>query len=160
MGLREDRGGGDTGIGRVAVDDGPVILEPIGSERAEFVAVDKQELRRRIQAQHRPLHARDGGPEDVEAVDFRRADFFYGPGDGFALNHFPKFLPGALGHLFRIVQQRMAEVRGQDDGGGEDRSGQRSPSGLVAAGFQPRRLQIGLQIRFHRPKIRISIGFD
>ena len=154
--LGEDGGGGDAGEGGVAMHHGAEILEPVPAEGAELVAVDEEEIRCRVQLHNRPLHSRDGGPEDVEPVDFFRLDGLHRPGDRFGLDDGPQLLPRLLGHLLGVVQERVVEVRRQDHGGGVHRPGEGAAPGLVAPRFEPSRFQAVPEMDF----LHVTKGTD
>ena len=149
MGLRQDGRRRDGGEGGIAVDDGPVVLEAEAPEGAELVAVDEEERRLRVEPEDGALHPRDGGPEDVDAVNLLCLNRFHGPGDGFALDDGTEFVALPLRQLLRVVEERMAEIRREDHGGGIHRSGERPAAGLVAPGLQPPGFQEGLQFGGH-----------
>ena len=146
-GFRQDRGCGDRSIGRVAMDHRQETLARVTVERIEAVPVDEQEIRRRREPQHGALHTRHRGLQDVDPVDFLRRNGLHGPGEGFRLDHRPQQVPLPLRQLLAVVQQWVVEIRRQDDRGGIDRTRQWAPSRFVAAGLQPVRLQIRLQLR-------------
>jgi len=148
--------GGDGSIDCIPVDHRPVAVETIFIEGAELVAVDKEEVRLWIETEDRPLYPGDGGPQDVQFVDFPRADRFYGPGNRFLFENGPQGVAVFFAHLFGIVEEGMLEVFRQDDGRGEYGSGKRTTPGLVASGFEPVGQTIRKQVNLARHHSRVD----
>ncbi len=125
--------------------------------RPESVPVNDQRLRFQTQAYRRPPHSDNRRVEYVDFVNLLRAHALHSPGEGLPLNYRPQFVPLPFAHLFRVVQQRMPEVRGQNHRCGEDRPGKRTSSRFVATGFHQIRVSPNRQA-FPIHLLWISIG--
>ena len=139
MRFGQDRGCGDACVGGVAVHHS---LRLIAFQRPPLVSVDKQEFRLYAQFEHGALHARNGCPQDVEAVDLFGVDGLDRPSYGLLLDDAAQFFAGGFAHLLGVVQERMVEAFGQDDRRREHGTSKRPPSGLVAAGFDDSWIQV------------------
>lgn len=149
VGLGEDGGCGDVAVAAVSFDE---CLPGDVAPRVEFVAVDDDRcgglppvgtgynragmgIGARTEGVEGAVHSGDGGAEDVDFVYFPGGAGGYGPGDGFALDDGAQgFAPG-FGDLFGVVEPRVGEVVGEDDGGGHYGACEASSAGFVAAGF-------------------------
>ena len=73
--------------------------------------------------------------QDVDLVDPGCGNGLDGPGHGFTLDDQAEPVPVPLGHLLRIVEQRVVKIGRKDHRSGEYRPGQTPPAGLVATGL-------------------------
>ena len=105
----------------------------LASTGGESVAVYDQKSRHDRQPCYGCIHRLDRGIEDVYLVDPFGRDLAYSPCDRFALDYLAQHVATTFGHLFRVVQERVAEIRRQDYRRGEYRAGQTSAPGLVAS---------------------------
>ena len=101
----------------------------------EAVAVDRKEFGRRIEAGDRQRHPLERSIQDVDLVDPGCGNGLDGPGHGFTLDDQAEPVPVPLGHLLRIVEQRVVKIGRKDHRSGEYRPGQTPPAGLVATGL-------------------------
>ena len=128
----QNRGGGDRNECRVAFDD--ALVRNV-ERRAEPISVDEQHLRYDLQPGDGPRHGGERGIEDIDPVDLLGRYHFDGPGHGFTLDDQAEPVPVPLGHLLRIVEQRVVKIGRKDHRSGEYRPGQTPPAGLVATGL-------------------------
>lgn len=91
--------------------------------RAEPVAVDRQKSRTDRQFRDRQRHSFERSVQDVDLIDPLGRNGLYDPGKGLALDDRTQQIALTRGHLLRIVQQRVAEVRRQ-----HHRSGKTGPA--------------------------------
>ena len=139
VGLGQDGRGGDGKVLAVALHHRGVGNVGIF---LETVAVDEQVLRTDGELVDGAVHGQERGVEDVDFVDFLRRDDAHGPRQGLPLDDLAQSVSLVLGQLLGVVQQFVAEILRQDDGGGIDGARQTAATGLVAPGLG----QIGIQI--------------
>ena len=93
----------NAGICGVSVNHGLEILEAVAAERAEFIAVNEEEIRLRIQPLNGPLHTCNGCPEDIELIYLLGRYCLNGPCNCLLLNDWPQLLASLFRHLFGVV---------------------------------------------------------
>jgi hypothetical protein len=118
--LGDDRGGGDGGAERVAVDDGPFLARKPGF----LAAVDEAEIGLDRKARNGAAHGQERGLENIMRVDFPDRGDADGPVDfGVTAQKVIQFDSMFRPQLLRVVEMGMPQAVGQDRGGGEDRPG-------------------------------------
>lgn len=132
VGLGQHRRGGNIRIFAVPLDDAAIRnIE----RRAEPVAVDRQKSRTDRQLRDRQRHPFERSVQDVDLIDPLGRNGLHDPGKGLALDDRTQQIALTRGHLLRIVQQRMAEVRRQHHRSGKNRPCEAPAPRLVAPGF-------------------------
>ena len=139
--LGDDRGGGDRKGESVATDDGV----DRATERRGDVAVDEGAIRADPERGNGARHRQQGGAQDVESVDLAHAGGAErdvgAAARGKAGERAIAFLAGRGAEPLGIVKpvaQCLRKAAGiEDDRGGDDRSGERPPPGLVDTAPQP-----------------------
>ena len=101
----------------------------------EAVAVDNDGLGTHGKLVEGTVHGKDGGVEDVDAVNLLGADDAHRPGHGVALDDVAQLVAPFLGKLLRVVQQVVPVVLGQDDRRSIHAACQTAATSLVAAGL-------------------------
>ena len=84
--LGKDRGGGDARRKQIPLDDRPYRV----GEPPRLIAVDKNEIRRRIEQCDRPPHGKQRGIQNVDLVDLRGGRLGDAVGDGVFYDHVKK----------------------------------------------------------------------
>jgi hypothetical protein len=74
--------------------------------------------------------------EDVQAVDVRRFDDGYGPGEGLVFDFEAEGVALVRGELFGVVEEWVAVVWWEDDGCSDDGACEWPAAGFVASGFE------------------------
>lgn len=86
---------------------------------------------------YRARHGKMGGAEDVVTIDFFDRGQTGGPGHaGVGGEDGENFLTAGGWDFLRVGQAVEGKIRGEDDGGGHDRSGQGSAPGFIDPGDQ------------------------
>ena len=129
----QDRGGRNVGKTTIALHKAGVGDREL---RAKAVAVDGQKLWRRIEARGRQRHALERGIEDIDLVDALGRDRLDGPGHRLALDNGAQHFAVALGHLLRVVEERVVKIGRQNHRSGKDRPGQAATPRLIAPRLQ------------------------
>ena len=127
----DDARGGDAEAEGVAAHDG--LLGP--GEIPDGEAVDEDHVwAGGAEGGDGALHGEVGGAEDVEVVDFGRGGEAGGEADAGVLGEFfVEALALGGGDFFRIVQARVVEVVGEEDGGGEHGTSEAAAANFVDA---------------------------
>jgi hypothetical protein len=129
--FRDDTGSGNTLADAIAIDDRRLRNWKWHDRKA----VNQHMLWRRKQFFHGHSHGVMRRTQDVDSVDLNRVNNANTPYDfsvrrKIDVNCFSQFRCQLLG----IVQPSMPEFLGKNDGGGQDRPGQRPASNLVDSG--------------------------
>ena len=95
------------------------------------VAVDEGEVRPWCQTIDGQLHGLHAGGEDIRLVDLPSGDGGHGPGQGLLLYPQEKGLPLLFRQLFGVIQAGKLELLRENNGGGVNRSHQRTGTGLI-----------------------------
>ena len=132
VGFGEDRGGGDSLVFGVAFNDAEVWNIVLADEA---VAVDEQELGSGVELRDGEVHGMYGGAEDVDTVNLVVVDGSDSPCNGIVFNIMAESQTLFGSELLGVVEERVAVVVRQDDGGGIDRAGKTTASSLVATSF-------------------------
>jgi hypothetical protein len=135
--LGDDAGGGDAVAAAVALDKGGMRHGQGGDRQT----IDQGMNGSGFESLEGAAHGGVGGPQDVHGVDRGRIDF--GDCEGNMMRAQPleeRFAPGRL-DLFGIVESQeiigqapFDPAVGEDEGDGDDRSGQRTASGFIDTG--------------------------
>jgi hypothetical protein len=128
--LGDDRGGGDAGAARVAVDEVPLRT----GEVAERDEVGDDQVGRDGEPRERVGHREARGLQDVDPVDRLVIDDADADGDGALADDVEQRLALSRAQELRVGEPPDAAVRPDDDGGGDDRPGERAAPRLVDAG--------------------------
>ena len=132
MGFGKDRGSSDVCKATVAFYECcPGDAAIVG----ESVAVDNNRFRPQPETVERPMHGKDRGPEDVDAVNFFVIHDSDSPCQSFVFDYDAQGFATFFTDLLRVVEPWMAECRGEDYGGGIDGPGKSTAPGFVATGF-------------------------
>ena len=147
--LGKYRGGCDIGVATVATHHGGVLQ---ATTRLETVAVDKHMPGPHAQGIESAVHGKDRGVENVDAVDFSCGARCYGPRHGRFLYHGYKRAPARIAELLGIVEPRVGEAVGQNDGCRKHGAGEAAAASLVASCLAHSRVKAGgkgFRQRFH-----------
>jgi len=133
----EDAGGGDGEAAGVAFD---LILSGAG-EAGDGQAVDEGEVGKGREGIERPGHGEVGGAEDIEAVDLLRFDDGDG-GEEFrgGVEEIEELTAFGGGEFLGVVEVQQSgrrvvqQVRGEEDSGGDDGSGEGAAAGFIDPG--------------------------
>jgi hypothetical protein len=130
--LGDDRRRRDRGDQPVAADHRLAVAAAVDA----VAAVDEHEARPDRQRRHRARQRPQRGAQDVVAVDARRRRHRHRDLGARADALVQHFAPLSR-QLFGIVEPTRHVVRIEDDGGGNDRAGERPPARFVTAGNRP-----------------------
>ena len=128
--LGQDRGGADTGLAQVTLDDG---FDQVTLQVRFTVAIDLHQLRALTQRKHRALHRQHAGVQDIQLIDFLDAGLGHSPAQGFVMDFLFEQLTFFFAQLLGIGQAGDRLCRIQNHRGRDHRTGQRTTPGFIDA---------------------------
>ena len=128
MSFSEDRGGGDGNAARVAFNERLLLDENIELHgvNEQIIGLDGKQLQG-------GSHGLAAGLIDIPRVDALGIDFGDGPGEGMLADAWSEIRAAFRSEFFRVIQADNAPLGIENDRGGEDRTEERTPAGLIEA---------------------------
>ena len=99
----------------------------------ETIAVNSQKLRLYLKTADRYIHTLEGCLEDVDLINTLRRNLRHSPRHSLALDDGAQLIALTLGHLLRVVEQRVKKVGRQNNRRRKDTARQASASRLITA---------------------------
>lgn len=117
-----------------------ISLDEAGVRQAgiwsETVAIDGQMARLHRQRGHRPVHSQVTSLRNIDSGDFLWRSFSDGPGHSFSADIGAERITAPGADSLGVVEVGRYEIGGQNDSGGENRTGQAPATSFVEAGFE------------------------